>query len=184
MAYKMKGFSGFKNSPAKHIKHGGGDHNRMNHWDPETESYSKEGHSERKQEEPVKAVEEKKEEKKPEETKYDDQGVKIASDDIKTKVALAEISKMKKAPTKKVKDFVKAGVDTVRDVVAEKGLKKSPKIAGKGAKKWLGRALGRVSGPVSVMSLTHKLAQRKESAPTIYKDRKTGYMDAGKKKLT
>lgn len=87
-------------------------------------------------------------------------------------------------PIHKVDDFVEAGKGTVRDEVVEKGLKKSPKIAGKGAKKWLGRALGRVSGPLAVMSLTHKLAQRKESAPTIYKDRKTGYMDAGRKKLT
>ena len=76
-------------------------------------------------------------------------------------------------PLHKVEDFVEAGKDMVRTKAVKKGVKK-----------WLGRGLGRVSGPLAVMSLTHKLAQRKESAPTIYKDRKTGYMDAGRKKLT
>ena len=61
MAFKMKkpsmtqGTAAHK-SAMKHIKSGGGDHNRMNHWDPKTESFSRKGHSERKQEEPVKTV--------------------------------------------------------------------------------------------------------------------------------
>ena len=61
MAFKMKkpsmtqGTAAHK-SAMKHIKSGGGDHNRINHWDPKTESFSRKGHSEREQEEPVKTV--------------------------------------------------------------------------------------------------------------------------------
>tara|TARA_Y100001938_G_scaffold142860_1_gene214782 strand:+ start:96 stop:899 length:804 start_codon:yes stop_codon:yes gene_type:complete len=138
MGFKMKGFSGFKSSPAKHIKSGGGDHNRINHWDPETESFSRKGHSgEIKQEKPVK-IESQKEQN---EADYNRKLNALLSKPGLTQADVDEWKKKNPAPTGPLKNIeTKQDKTRIKDTVKpevlrveKRGLKSDLKTKGKGA---------------------------------------------------